>query len=238
MPSTAWDKLWTGQSAEAVVPLEAPTLQNHLDRDKIGFILPHIARQGRAIEIGCGSARLLARLGLTRQYVLTAADTSLEALKGASQTSALSGVSMHLLCADAAHLPAKTGSFDVVLSGGLLEHFHDPVPLLKEMVRILRPGGLLYADIVPRKFSLYRLRELIRMIRSEELLPGVYETRYDAQYYRERLVDLDCVDVFFEYRGVYLPYGVQRLWKLTRILDGTSVARLLGWYLVLRCKKR
>jgi len=238
MPSTAWDNLWTGQFTEGAFPLEAPTLQNHLDRDKIRFILPHIARQGRAIEIGCGSARLLARLGLTRQYELTAVDSSLEALKGASQTSVVSGVSMHLVCADAAHLPAKSGSFDVVLSGGLLEHFHDPVPLLKEMVRILRPGGLLYADIVPRKLSLYRVRELVRMIRSEELLPGVYETRYGAEYYRERLVDLDCVDISFEYRGVYPPYGVRHLWKLTRILDGTLVARLLGWYFVLRCMKR
>ena len=56
---------------------------------------------------------------------------------------------MGFACADARILPFKNASFEVVLSGGLLEHFPDPLPVLTEMVRILRPGGIFYADVVP-----------------------------------------------------------------------------------------
>lgn len=40
-------------------------------------------------------------------------------------------------------------AFDVVYNIGLLEHFDDPVPVLREALRILRPGGLLFFVVVP-----------------------------------------------------------------------------------------
>jgi ubiquinone/menaquinone biosynthesis C-methylase UbiE len=47
---------------------------------------------------------------------------------------------------EATELPAE--SYDVVCSIGLLEHFVDPVPTLRESVRLLKPGGLMFHIIV------------------------------------------------------------------------------------------
>jgi len=43
--------------------------------------------------------------------------------------------------ADAFHLPFATGSFDVVICAELLEHVPDPLPVLREIFRVLAPHG-------------------------------------------------------------------------------------------------
>jgi len=51
------------------------------------------------------------------------------------------------LYGDGHHLPIRTGSVDLVLSQAVLEHVPDPVAAVSEMRRVLRPGGLVYAEI-------------------------------------------------------------------------------------------
>jgi ubiquinone/menaquinone biosynthesis C-methylase UbiE len=42
---------------------------------------------------------------------------------------------------DALHLTFESGSFDLVCIANSLHHFDDPLPVLEEMLRVLRPGG-------------------------------------------------------------------------------------------------
>lgn len=51
----------------------------------------------------------------------------------------------------------KDNAFDVVFSLGLLEHFEDVTETVKEMVRILKPGGFFFASIVTKRLSLQTL---------------------------------------------------------------------------------
>jgi SAM-dependent methyltransferase len=44
---------------------------------------------------------------------------------------------------DAASIPVESGSFDVVLCTEVLEHVREPIAVVQEMARILRPGGRL-----------------------------------------------------------------------------------------------
>jgi SAM-dependent methyltransferase len=44
---------------------------------------------------------------------------------------------------DAHDLPFPPGSFDLVISCDSLEHFHDPLTVLKEVERVLKPEGTL-----------------------------------------------------------------------------------------------
>ena len=46
--------------------------------------------------------------------------------------------------ADGYALPIRTGAADVCLSANVLEHVADPERLIGEMVRVTRPGGLIY----------------------------------------------------------------------------------------------
>jgi SAM-dependent methyltransferase len=47
---------------------------------------------------------------------------------------------------DAHHLVFPDGSFDTVCVSNSLHHFADPAPVLAEMLRVLRPGGLLVVN--------------------------------------------------------------------------------------------
>ncbi len=46
--------------------------------------------------------------------------------------------------ADGYWLPVRDGGADVVFSSNVLEHVPDPIGLIEEMIRVTRPGGLVY----------------------------------------------------------------------------------------------
>jgi SAM-dependent methyltransferase len=61
-----------------------------------------------------------------------------------------------LIKADAEALPFKNQCFDVVFHQGLLEHFPNPKPILRENYRVLSVGGILLVD-VPQTFHVYTI---------------------------------------------------------------------------------
>ncbi len=62
-------------------------------------------------------------------------------------------------------LPFGSGSFDSVLACGVLEHVQDEEGSLRELGRVLRPGGLLFVFMHPNRFSYteFLARWLFRM---------------------------------------------------------------------------
>jgi ubiquinone/menaquinone biosynthesis C-methylase UbiE len=50
-------------------------------------------------------------------------------------------------------LPFDAGTFDTVLSCGVLEHVQDPDGSLDEIRRVLRPGGTFYVTNLPNRYS-------------------------------------------------------------------------------------
>jgi len=121
----------------------------------------------RILEIGAGTGRdsfPLAAVG-ARIVQLDYSVHSLKILRDLAQGLALP---VDIVGGDTFRLPFKDGSFDIVFHQGLLEHFREPAAgnLLKENVRVLRPGGLLLID-VPQRFHLYTVakRVLIAMNR-------------------------------------------------------------------------
>ncbi len=219
-------------------------IYNFIDETKIRYLRPLLPAAGSAVEIGAGSGRLLLRVGLERRYRLVALDYAVYSMRAVRENSARAGRRVDLVLADARELPLPDASFDVVLSGGLLEHFRHPRAVVAEMTRILRPGGLFYADIVPRKVSLYRWAERERMQRSDHLYEGVFESDLGRAEWARTIEDAGLRDVRVISAGVYPPYTLpqyERLtWKyggLLRWLDGTVVADALGFFYMATARK-
>jgi SAM-dependent methyltransferase len=104
----------------------------------------------RFLEVGCGTGEFLAH---ARQagHSVTGLDISAEAVQFARDR--YPGMDIRQQPLESAELP--TASFDVVVAFHLLEHVSDPVGLLRQMMHLLRPGGLVYVR-VPNLDSWYR----------------------------------------------------------------------------------
>lgn len=241
-----WDDSWkTSLEAPIPGPDDATYWPNQIDERKLKFIRPSLPQAGTAVEVGCGSARFLAHVGRASPKLhLIAVDESPNALKLTQRTAAAFNVKIEARQSKVEHLPFETGSVDLLLSGGLMEHFQDPVPILKEMLRVLRVDGVFYADVVPRKLSWYRSAEASRIKSSEWLAPNVYEATFGKSDYHRWLTELGCEQLVIDYAGVYPPRlptlrpTIRKpLGKLFEVLDGTSLAERWGWYFMVTGRK-
>jgi SAM-dependent methyltransferase len=107
------------------------------------------------LEVGAGSGRdSLEIAGRGARVILV--DYVMSAFEVIQNQAASAGVEVLCVCADARQLPFAEGAFDLVFHQGLLEHFRDPLPLLRENYRITRPGGHCLID-VPQRYHPYTL---------------------------------------------------------------------------------
>lgn len=97
-------------------------------------------RGGLWLDLGCGTGDLMA--AAPPGVEMLGVDIALRWLVAASKRPGVAGTD-RLICADAAHLPLESGSVDVVLSLGLLEHCENAARVVGEAARVLRPGGKL-----------------------------------------------------------------------------------------------
>ena len=116
-----------------------------------------------ALEVGCGRGATLLELARHGAHVV-GLDYSEEALTFCRELHSRTRVAGNVafLNGDAARLPFGEGAFDFVYSVGLIEHFRDPMQILAEQQRVLRPGGFLLVQ-VPQKYSLYTVVKKVMM---------------------------------------------------------------------------
>ena len=97
----------------------------------------------RILDAGCGNGRhckhIIRRADADAQ--IFAFDLSQRMLKRANRR--VKGNRVHYVAADLLRLPYSDGFFDAIVCGWVLEHLPDPRPGLRELTRILRPGGKL-----------------------------------------------------------------------------------------------
>jgi len=98
---------------------------------------------GSLLDVGCGDGEFLARMR-DLGWRVSGVEPDAEAAKRAWTRH---GLSVHASLADV------PGEFDAVTHAHVVEHVHDPVGLLRECRRLLRPGGRLVA-VTPNLRSL------------------------------------------------------------------------------------
>jgi 2-polyprenyl-6-hydroxyphenyl methylase/3-demethylubiquinone-9 3-methyltransferase len=106
----------------------------------------------KILDVGCGGGFLSNALA-KNSFAVTGIDMSEDSLRIAKEHDETQSVVYQV--ADAYKLPFANESFEVVTAMDFLEHVEDPEAVVKEISRLLKPGGLFIYHTFNRNFIAY-----------------------------------------------------------------------------------
>ncbi|HUX95587.1 MAG TPA: class I SAM-dependent methyltransferase [Bacteroidales bacterium] len=212
---------------------------------------------GKILNCGCGTGQWsipFAQAGY-RVTNLDLSDNALIIVKKMFEKKNLTG---EFVKGDILNMPFENETFDIIVSFGVLEHFSNIDQPISEMIRVLKPGGIFFADVIPKRFSVQSvetcwktsiavIKDLIKFRfklipqRFKELKPPFYENTLSAYEYADSIKRLGCTNIrVFGVRGfpfLILPLIIERLYvgflklisPLLRWFDTSSSKFSLFW---------
>ena len=207
-----------------------------------------MARRGRLLEVGCGPGIMLPDL-LAMGFEVRAVDLSTEMNRRAEQR--MNGQPLARRCrlavGDVEQLEFGEGAFDAVLAMGVLEYLPACDAALREMVRVLRPGGLLVLT-VPNRAAAYHLassaylaaRRLVgrprrRVLPAKPCLPWVLD-RQLVRLGMRKLESRACNFIFFPLKELH-ERASDALNRALMPLARLPIAPLLGAQYIVKAQK-
>lgn len=117
----------------------------------------------RILDLGCGSGRITAEL-VKLGHSVRGIDFSEEAVKRAAEK----GLDVKQANLDEG-IPEENASYDAVWAGDVVEHVFDPIGLLTESHRVLRPGGIMLITIPSDVGIISRIKMLFGISHQEQM---------------------------------------------------------------------
>ncbi|HEY2093031.1 MAG TPA: class I SAM-dependent methyltransferase [Thermoanaerobaculia bacterium] len=175
---------------ERTVPRDAPHYAANVEfvrqrfaegLELVGYFASKYGERGlRVLDLGAGAGGVSIALSSEPRYRVTAVDvvmnSDLVELRGDIEYAVASGDG----------LPFKDGSFDAVLCLETIEHLPKPRPAAKEMMRVLKSGGLVMIT-TPARFRWLLKPDPHYQIRGLALLPDVLQKKVVENYDVEHL---------------------------------------------------
>ncbi len=109
-------------------------------RQKLHAVRP-IAETDRVLEVGSGAHGLIFGFGGNLAIGIDPLAADYKRLFPDWQQNALTAA------AEGERLPFEDSSFEIVLSDNVIDHAKDPVGIVHEIVRVLKPGGAMYFTV-------------------------------------------------------------------------------------------
>ena len=129
-----WDRLYSPEGPQSIYE------HNLWERREIA--LKFVGRPAnRVLEVGCGAGNVILRVPGTDRII--GADFSVPMLHQARASANTFNRKLGLMASDVTSLPFSNASSETVIALGVLEYVENPSIALKEMHRVLEPGGTL-----------------------------------------------------------------------------------------------
>lgn len=166
------------------------------------------ARPLQVLDVACAtgmSFRFLSDIGQIRGVDISDETIRYCAMRGIDR----------IVKADAMKLPFAAASYDAVLALDAFEHFDDDLAAMREIWRVLRPGGVLVAT-VPAFMSLWSPHDDAYH----------HKRRYRRAQFRERLqaAGFDVERVSYTTMILFVPVFLMRRWRRLREGGGSNGA--------------
>lgn len=209
------------------------------------------------LDVGCGQGIDLVEYARAGAHATGIDLTPRHAELARSHLEAL-GLQANVVDGDAEHLPFEDASFDVVSSNGVLHHTPDMPAALREIRRVLRPGGKARIIVYNQRSLHYWLMQVVvrgilqRGLLEEGSMEGVLARYvectsvgarplvrvYSAPQLRRVLAAAGFVGVQTSVRGFNVEETPFSMWiaQHTHLLDSPTmrdrIGRIGGWYVV------
>jgi ubiquinone/menaquinone biosynthesis C-methylase UbiE len=179
------------------------------------------------LDAGCGDGRYLSALAEApdRPARVVCVDLSQRILDVAEAAATSAGIEGQFIQANLEALPLEDGAFDLVLCTQVLEHLLDPDAGLRELARVLAPGGTLIVStdharpVVSRVLNAPRTG-LVNLL-------GLRHRRFVVEF-PERPFGLDEFAQLVEATGLEVEHRETFRFSLRRPLDRPAAVRTLN----------
>jgi ubiquinone/menaquinone biosynthesis C-methylase UbiE len=189
------------------------------------------------LEVGCGRGTISSYFA-DAGYAVTLLDSSPAVIDIARNIYGGNGHAAQFIVGDAFRTNLDDNRFALTVSIGLLEHFDDIVGLMREQLRVLKPGGVMLAYIVPeRTDSIQRhflwinrlLGTLIRDTGKASAKEPLYRNGLTAAAYEAELRKMGVTDI--ESFGMYPLPMISHSPAFPFSLLPAPLERVLTWML-------
>jgi SAM-dependent methyltransferase len=177
----------------------------------------------RILDVGCGTGRHSVALAL-RGHLVTGVDLNEDYLVRARQQATACGVEASFVRADMRDLGSlESGAFDVAISMyttfGFFHREGENLTVLQEVRRVLRPGALLFLDVINRDWLL------------RSFGPSDFVQRHDEYVIRD-YDDAQADGAVFLHEDAFQPATSMHRWTITRMVSGAPPDRVVADYRV------
>ena len=204
--------------------------------ETVNFEFLQLQPKDRILDLGCGEGRHAITAYMLENVESVGIDLSLNDLQTTRERFAEfrqpdnDQKSLNILVANGQKLPFSDGSFDKVICSEVLEHILDYRPVLTEISRVLRVGGIFVAS-VPRFFPEWICWQLSDAYHEVE---GGHVRIFSASYLR---ADIEDVGLLFFKRhhahSLHVPYWWLKclFWK-EKGMEQSAIVRAYHRFLV------
>ncbi len=139
MPKPRRDAGMEGMVAKWYASNTAEMMKEYVDLAR--RIAGELPRGSSVLEVAPGPGYFSIELARLGDYSITGLDISRTFVKMAANKAAKAGVTIDFKQGSASKMPLRNSSFDFLLCRAAFKNFANPVEALKEMCRVLKPGG-------------------------------------------------------------------------------------------------
>jgi SAM-dependent methyltransferase len=193
-----------------------------VDRFFTGVVRPYLTGLPRVLDFGCGPGTFAIPVASMAKEVI-AVDISRAFVDTANEAFAALGLgNARALQIPPSGLPFRDGSFDATVMMDVIHHLETPAETLKEVVRVLKPGGLFIA------FEPNNLNPMVTLLHTLDRNEwGIFQLGMPGRYRRLLSPLLDIEDI--QYNGIVIGPKSPAIHGISAFLNRPLLYRVLGW---------
>eukprot|EP00931_Biecheleriopsis_adriatica_P000204 TRINITY_DN100210_c0_g1_i1.p1 TRINITY_DN100210_c0_g1~~TRINITY_DN100210_c0_g1_i1.p1 ORF type:complete len:289 (-),score=51.61 TRINITY_DN100210_c0_g1_i1:136-1002(-) len=222
-PYDSVDK-WAANGSQAGLHMLNPTRVAYFDEE----IRSHFQPPFRLLDAGCGGGLVSNALAASQDYIVEGIDMSPQALQYARAHVPTAGAA-HFQQGSLYELPFEDSSFDALIVSDVLEHLLDLPRALRELRRVLKPGGLLLFDTIHRTIVSY----VVAIVGAENLIGIIQHGSHDWRLFiRPEELEKGLADAGFDgFQHKGFEPSLRALLELSLMKFGRSARMQGSWYL-------